>query len=270
VAPSAFKKYTPGDFSAVYRGLNLTDRKAVDVDAERLFVLKTGVTRKIDPANPLDKPYMRQWLLIRDTVIAIRKYDEAAANDRKQRDLQAKIELEWSVAEAARMVTAAAPPLEVKGSLGWKVAAAAHYFVEAADSYEIFVGIWPHVLEFIPAALEAYGGVVPLVNIPLGMIVELHEIQEAHELGEHMGNRHAYLYGVACTLANGRVLNLLPENTEIGRYQRLGLKVAVALVSQLPARLRGPFVARYRRQQSYPGQNVDNALRDFGYLVRTQ
>jgi hypothetical protein len=266
VAPAAWKRYTPGDLSAVYRALNATERMAVDKDVDHLFALKTGVKRKIDPANPRDKPYVRQWLLIRDTVVAIRRFNELQAQEAERRNLEADLQAKLYREKLKPEVSGAAPKLELKGELLGTVLFASHQFVEAVEWSEIFIEVWPHFLEAAAELLEAAGPWVSIVGLPLGVIANLHEITEAHELGEAKARRNAFMHGWASQMVHGRIINALPENFEIGEYQRLGQKAANLFLAKMSVPAREAFLKRYRGQQSYPGRNMDRALRDMGYF----
>jgi hypothetical protein len=262
------KRYTPGDLSAVYQRLGPIERTAVDSDVDRLFTLKTGVHRKIEPHRPADKPYIRQWLLVRDAVVAIRRFSQLAAQEKKERGLQAQIETEWHVRQMGTVVEHAAPRAELKGELLGTVLVASHQFVEAVEWSEIFIDVWPHVLEGAAELVEVASPWISVVGLPLGAIANLHEIAEAHELGEARAKREAFMHGWASEVVHGRILNAQPEGTEIGEYQRLGSKAARLYMSQMTAAGRALFLTRYRGPQSYPNENVDLALRDMGYYGR--
>src|SRR5579872_6976820 len=93
VAPLALKPYVPGEVSSHYSSLNAVARKQVDAETDRLFGLKTGLRRKLDPYAPSDRVWVRQWLLIRDAVMAIRHYQEVAQRV-ADRNLRAALDTE--------------------------------------------------------------------------------------------------------------------------------------------------------------------------------
>jgi hypothetical protein len=52
-----------------YWALDDAERKKVAATTDRIFIQATGLTRKLDPKNLKDKPWIRVWLRLRDVVM---------------------------------------------------------------------------------------------------------------------------------------------------------------------------------------------------------
>lgn len=62
--------YSPGKVAERYQELPSKDRAEIDKAVNRIFTEQTGITRKLDPDDPADRPLIWKWLRIRDTVVA--------------------------------------------------------------------------------------------------------------------------------------------------------------------------------------------------------
>jgi hypothetical protein len=62
--------YIPREISKRYWGLSTTARKKVSEETNRRFRQETGIDRKLDWESGKDQPLARQWLRIRDKVMA--------------------------------------------------------------------------------------------------------------------------------------------------------------------------------------------------------
>lgn len=70
--PAGDMTYGPGESSKAYWALSATERSAVNAEVDRRFQERTGVTRPLDRKAPKDRALVRQWLRIRDEVMAER------------------------------------------------------------------------------------------------------------------------------------------------------------------------------------------------------
>jgi hypothetical protein len=62
-------RYVPGKESQQYWKLPQSARQQVNNDTDRVFREETGVVRKLDWNKPKDRPLLRHWLRIRDSVM---------------------------------------------------------------------------------------------------------------------------------------------------------------------------------------------------------
>ena len=85
--------YTPGVESQRYRNLPESERKQVNQDVDRRFREETGVARTLDWNKPKDRPLLRHWLRIRDSVMRERqRLEEEKETKRLLEALQKNIE----------------------------------------------------------------------------------------------------------------------------------------------------------------------------------
>ncbi len=64
--------YVPGKGSRQYWKLPVNERKNVNEEANRLFREEAGIARKLDWSKTKDRPLVRHWLRIRDSVMSER------------------------------------------------------------------------------------------------------------------------------------------------------------------------------------------------------
>jgi hypothetical protein len=262
VAPAALRPYTPGELSHIYHSLDRASREKIAAEVDHLFAAKTGVRRKLDEKNPADRVLVRQWLLIRDAVIAIRRYEQIERQQAQARNAQAEVEAELVRAMRPEVLRTGGLPEEVSGELLGTIVKVAHVTVEVVHMSEIFESVWPHA---VATALEAVGPYVSVIGPPLSVIAVLGEIAEAHEVGDREAERHAFIHGFASYLVHGSIINRLGVNSLLGQKQILGEKAAMRFLAALPADLRAKFLTRYRGRQRYVGENMNKALTDLGY-----
>ena len=72
--------YIPGVWSQRYNQLSASQKADADQEVDRIFRQRTGVQRPLDPKN--DKVLVRQWLQIRDEVMA-RMAGKGASNSKQ-------------------------------------------------------------------------------------------------------------------------------------------------------------------------------------------
>jgi hypothetical protein len=245
----------------MYQSLDMAARKEVAAETDRLFIAKTRVHRKIDERNPADRILVRQWLLIRDAVMAIHFFDRIS-RQAKHRNLQAELESELARENLAGAVLSEGSQEELSGPLLAKIIKGAHSTTEVIHLVEIFEDLWPHVAV---EALEKTGIVTGVIGAVLSPIATMMEIVEAHEVGDREAEINAFIWGFASQLVHGRVFNPLPSNSHLGRKQILGDRAARRYLMELPADARVKFLKRYRGPQRYAGENIDKALSDMGY-----
>jgi hypothetical protein len=263
VAAAARRPYIPGEYAKAYHSLDRATRKRVAGEVDRLFFAKTGVSRRLDEKAPRDHVLVRQWLLIRDAVVAIERY----RNIVRKRDAEAGAEAELARARLGESLVKEGLPPELPHSLAVSVASKAHLAVEMIHLSEVFVDLFPHVVH---GALA--GSAVPLaiVGPPLAVIAGLLEIGEAHETGNREAERRAFVHGFASHLAYGRVRNPLGVDNVLGQKQLLGEKAAKHYLAALSADARPKFLARYRGPQLWAGEGMQKALDDLGYYKRKE
>jgi hypothetical protein len=261
VAPAALRPYIPGALAQVYHSLNPAARAKIAAETDKLFVAKTGVRRKLDERNRADRVLVRQWLLIRDAVIAIYRYEEIARQTQR-RNAQAEVEAELARLNLPEALDKGGLPEEVSGELLVKVLNGAHLTIEAVHWLHIFEDVWPHV---VGEGLEAVAPMAMILGYPLAVLAGLLEIGEAHEAGDREAERHAFMHGFASHLVHGYIINRLGVNSVLGQKQILGEKAAMRFLRELPADVRAKFLRRYRGRQRYGGENMNKALSDLGY-----
>jgi hypothetical protein len=241
--------------------LDQATRDKIAAEVAELFVAKIGVRRKLHEKNLADRVFVRQWLLIRDAVIAIHQFEQIARQAR-QRNAQAELLAELVRSRLPEELRRGGLPEEVSGELLGKVLKGAHLAVEVVHYLEIFEHIWPH---FLHHGLEVVGPWAGIIGPPLAVIAGLMEIAEAHEAGDHEAERNAFIHGFASHLVYGDITNRLGVDSPLGQKQILGEKAAMCFLAALPADVRAKFLTRYRRPQRHVGENMNKALSDLGY-----
>ncbi len=68
--------YKPTEMSDAYWRLSAKERSEVNAEVDRIFRERTGITRRLDWDNDSDEPLGREWLRIRDEVMAKRLHPE--------------------------------------------------------------------------------------------------------------------------------------------------------------------------------------------------
>src|SRR5690242_472015 len=91
LAPAARKAYIPGALSEMYWNLDQPTRIDIDAEVDQVFVAKTGVRRKLDEKDAKDRVLVRQWLLIRDAVVAAWRFEQLEKRSNEQGELQAEL-----------------------------------------------------------------------------------------------------------------------------------------------------------------------------------
>src|SRR5262249_30076075 len=238
VAPAALRPYVPGALSQIYHSLDPITRQQIAAEVDELFVAKTGVRRKLDEKSPADRVLVRQWLLIRDAVIAVHRFEQIARQAR-QRNAQAELEAEVVRSRLPEELKSGGLPEKVSGELLGKGVKGAHFTTEVVHSLEFFEDIWPH---FLAHGLEAVGPWIAVVAGPLSIIANLMEIAEAHEAGDREAERHAFIHGFASHLVYGYIINRLGVDSQLGQKQVLGEKAAMRFLATLPGDVRAKFL----------------------------
>jgi hypothetical protein len=207
---------------------------------------------------------VRQWLLIRDAVIAIHRFEQIEGQA-QQRNAQAELEAGLLRSRLPEELKRGGLPEEVSGELLIKVLKGAHFTSEVVHLSEIFEDVWPH---FVARGLETAGPWATIVGGPLSIINNLMEIAEAHEVGDREAERNAFFHGFASHLVYGSIINRLGANSLLGHKQILGEKAAMRFLATLPADVRAKFLKRYWGQERYNNENMNKALSDLGYWRR--
>ena len=273
VAPEARRPYRPGLYSVAYQELNAPLRRKLDGFIDTVFVTKTGVRRKLDERSHADRVLVRQWLLIRDAVMAWYQYNKILSDD-NARGLHQRIEarIAWEhkrdqAAAAARdaqrersqlqeSVKRGGLPEQLHASTIFSVFQVSHVAVNFVELIEL-AGLVPHALH---AAAESVG----FAAMPLAVVAGLMEVGEAREAGDREAERNAFRLGFASQLVYGRVINALPSESILGRRQVFGQKAASRLLDSMRPDVRASFLDVYRGQQKSAGENLDRALHDVG------
>lgn len=258
LAPAARKPYIPGALSEMYRSFDQSTRTEIDAEVDKVFVAKTGVRRKLDEKDVKDRLLVRQWLLIRDAVVAAWRFEQLEKRSNEQAELQAELLRSKLPAELEKRGL----PEKVEGELLGKILNGAHLTVEVVHMSEIFADVWPHL---VAEGLEVVGPIASVVGQPLSVIAGLMEIGEAHEVGDREAERNAFIHGFASHLVHGHIINALGSNSTLGCKQILGERAAMRFLAELPGDVRAKFLTRYRGPQRYVGENMNKALRDLGY-----
>ena len=260
-APAARAPYRPGQYSVMYHALGPGIRKRIADAVDELFVEKTDVKRKLNPHDIRDRVLMRQWLLIRDAVMATYQYHQLLGRERQQ-NVAAKLEAELTRKILPKVAEDLGIPKPLPSSALNTIAQVSHIIHMNSELLEMteFLGenveILPEIVEGLPLSAA--------VGMPLAVVAGLMEIAEAHELGDREAERNAFRHGFACRLVYGQLRNALPANTDLGEKQRLGDRAAQKLLDSLGPKLIGHFLAPYRGRQSYVGENLNRALHDLG------
>jgi len=141
LAPAARKPYTPGALSEIYRNLDQSTRKEIDAEVDKVFVAKTGVRRKLDETDMKDRLLVRQWLLIRDAVVAAWRFEQLEKRSNEQAELHAEL----LRANLPVVLERGGLPEKVEGELLGKVLNGAHMTVEAPYTTLKFSSMCGHI-----------------------------------------------------------------------------------------------------------------------------
>jgi len=238
LAPWANKPYHPGLYSQDYHALEPILRQKIADAVDAVFVQKTGVRRKIDEHSRSDLLLVRQWLLIRDAVMAWYLYQKMIIDDRA-RGLRQRVEAQLQAAELRRglaeTVSARLPkPGEAEEDLAHaaRILGPEHAATETVDLIDIaFQGV-----KALEPVMEVLGPLAVGAALPLTLAAGLADIAEKRTAGD----------------------------TVLGYQQLRGQNLAKGLLRRLNPRLRDAFLSIYRGQDRYAGQNMDKALHDLG------
>lgn len=94
---SAHLPYKPGVLARYYDQLRPEHRESVNEEVNRIFRQRTGVTKKLDPKR--DKREVRQWLRLRDVVVARRVELRGVAHDIEHRWALRQVNLQRNMFE---------------------------------------------------------------------------------------------------------------------------------------------------------------------------
>jgi hypothetical protein len=271
IAPAALRAYKPGALSDIYQKLDELSRRKIADKTDELFCLKTGVYRDINEKDPADRALMRQWLLIRDFVVAYYQWEKIEREIQRGKAVRIERELRAIVSRLPTTAREKGLPELTPGlahraaEVGREIAEAAREFAEAG-----------HIMESVGAvevglgtaeAIPAVGAAAPYVaGFAAGAAVLtgiLALIGHARDVGNSQAERRAFFHGFASHLVYGTVTGSLGSGHILGRRQIEGQLAAQRLLESMPADVRTEFLARYRRwDERWPGQSLDRAYHD--------
>jgi hypothetical protein len=270
VDPAALKNYVPGAMSRVYQKYSNDKRQKIAQRTDEIFKLKTGFDGKIDDKKPEHRPFMRQWLIIRDMVVLKDLFDTMTQEIRKGEAQRLEKELAEELEEArkddvalrkrlSREAEERGLPPELPHGLGGKLWKLGGMIVDISHVAHLFE------VEVLAGAGAVGGGILMGVGGLVSLLALLHEIGEAHEIGDNQAERRAFLHGFASFLVHGEIKNGLGANDNLGRKQLQGELAAKEMLRGVPEKTRNRFLEFYRGPQRWPNENMDRALRDLGY-----
>jgi len=274
--------YTRNQISKTYQAMSKDQREDVADTVDKLFAQRTGFKGKIDERNPAHQGLVRQWLTLRDVVILLKRaeLDQKPEAKDKYRNKNAKLEAEFPVIRphtleaeflAQKLPTEIQQPGDASGPDELQesnIPGIVDLAVTTAHELEgVDIGV-PELLE----VLEVGGGTATAIVATWTVLLAvgtfgagLAEIVDAHKLGDRDAERYAYIHGFASHLVNGKITNVLPRESDLGRWQATGEKGAEIYLEKMEPAVRVEFLKLFRKHEEWAGQNMDYAVHKLGY-----
>ena len=261
---SALRAYRPGALEDEYQSMDQKTRQEIANRADEFFSLKTGFYGDIDDEKPGHPMLMRQWLLIRDALIACHVYDEKISQIHEGDAGRLESEISDLRDGLAQSIWDGMSSAGLPRGLNSKLQSVKRTIAECSHVSEM-MGIARAIVITGHEAAGLNTGAIGLGTLVF-LTAAMDEIGEAREIGGNQTERHAFLHGFASYLVYGRIITPIGGGHRLGRRQLQGEQAAQKMISRLPVRLRDNFLDSYRAQpQRYPSENMDRALHDLGF-----